>query len=52
MSDDDDFTSATTRAVALSDAHGSVEVAAFLKKPVPWPKLLEAVRRLIGPGHG
>jgi CheY-like chemotaxis protein len=43
--------SATTRAVALTDANGAIEVTAFLKKPVQWQQFLDVVVRLIGPGH-
>ena len=44
--------SATTRAVALSDARGKLEVSAFLRKPFRWEQFLETVVSLIGPGDG
>ncbi len=42
--------SATSKTVALSDASGTLEVSAFLKKPFQWEKLLDAVVGLIGRG--
>lgn len=43
--------SSTSKSVALSDdAGGMLEVAAFIKKPFQWEKLLEIVERLIGKG--
>jgi CheY-like chemotaxis protein len=41
---------ATTRTVALTDDAGTIEVAAFLRKPVSWEKLLERIVGLIGLG--
>lgn len=43
--------SASSKAVALSDANGSIEVAAFLKKPFEWDKLIQVIIRLIGNGE-
>lgn len=40
--------SATTKAVSLTDAAGTIEVSVFLKKPFEWEALLDAVVRLIG----
>jgi CheY-like chemotaxis protein len=40
--------SATTRAAALSDAIGTLDVSAFVSKPFHWEKLLDAIVRLIG----
>jgi CheY-like chemotaxis protein len=43
--------SALTRAVALTDASGTVEVTVFLKKPFQWEKLRDVIAQLIGPGE-
>jgi CheY-like chemotaxis protein len=41
--------SATTKEVALADGTGVLEVSMFVKKPLRWEKLLEAIVGLIGP---
>jgi CheY-like chemotaxis protein len=43
--------SSTTKTVALSGADGTLEVSAFLKKPFPWEKLMDAIVGLIGRGE-
>jgi CheY-like chemotaxis protein len=43
--------SATTRTVALATPTGALEVAAFIRKPAQWKKLLDVVVRLIGPAE-
>jgi hypothetical protein len=43
--------SATTKTVSLTDAHGTIDVSAFLKKPFQLETLLDALVRLIGPGE-
>jgi CheY-like chemotaxis protein len=43
--------SATTKAVALSDAGGTLEVSDFIRKPFRFERLLEAIARLIGKGE-
>ena len=40
--------SATSKTVALSDADGSIEVSAFLRKPFDWEKLLKTIIKLVG----
>jgi CheY-like chemotaxis protein len=44
--------SGSTRSSALADpAGGTVDVSAFLRKPVSWERILEAVVSLIGKGR-
>jgi hypothetical protein len=46
------MTSATSSSVALTDASGSLEVSAFLRKPVQRPTLLECIVDTIGKETG
>jgi CheY-like chemotaxis protein len=44
--------SASTRPVAMADAEGaSLEVRAFLRKPIQWERLRDLVAKLIGEGR-
>jgi CheY-like chemotaxis protein len=43
--------SATVKDVALADGDGRLDVAAFIRKPFQWKRLLDTVVRLIGPGE-
>jgi CheY-like chemotaxis protein len=43
--------SATTRDVALAAGEDTLEVSAFLRKPIRWEQILETIVGLIGPGE-